>query len=448
MQSETFNPRLTDGNVSSHLVKLSLPMLFNILTIVAFNLTDTYFVAQLGTKELAAMSLTFPIIATIVSLTMGLGNGAGATIAIAIGGGKFPKVKQLVTNSLLLFLLLGIVVTFIALTTITPLFTALGADAQILPLTREYMQIWYWGTIFLMVSAAAMNTIQAIGDMKALGLIVIISTAINIFLDPILIFGLWGFPRLELAGAAIATVVAQIATLVAALFYLNRAKLIVRSQSKLSGVGKSWRKILHLGIPAAAKNAIPPISLGLITSMVALHGSKAIAGFGIASRLESLVTIVFLALSAGIAPVVGQNWGAKKFERVQRAFVLSLYFCLVWGLAIALLLYFFASGLAALFNSDREVIAIVTKYMAIVPISYGAAGIALIASSTFIAQEKPFPSLAMTLAHMVLIYLPLAHLGNLLWNIDGIFAAACFANIIVALGAIAWQSKTLKEVKA
>ena len=444
MQSEIFHARLTDGSVGSHLVKLSVPMLFNILMIVAFNLTDTYFIAQLGTSELAAMSLTFPVVATLASLTMGLGDGAGAAVAIAIGEGDRQKVRQLTTSGLLLSLLLGIVLTLVALMTITPLFTALGAKSEVLNLVREYMRIWYLGAFCLAVSAIAMNTIRAIGDMKALSLIVVISTAINILLDPILIFGLLGFPNLGIAGAAIATVIAQLETLIAALLYLYHADLIIFTLHKLRGVGKAWIDILHLGIPSAAKNAIPPISLGLITSMVAFYGSEAIAAFGIASRLESLVMIAFFALSTAIGPVVGQNWGAKKFQRVDRAFSLSLRFCLFWGVLLAIILGFTASELASLFNNNLEVVEIVAKYMIIVPISYAAAGIILISSSTFIALGKPLPSITMAIAQTLLIYIPLAHLGNLLWGINGIFAAACLANIIVAIGAIIWQRQTLR----
>lgn len=445
MQSEIINCRLTDGSVGSHLVKLSIPMLFNILTVVAFNLTDTYFVAQLGTEELAAMSLTFPVIATLVSLTMGLGDGAGAVIAIAIGEGNRQKVRQLNTDGLTLSLIIGIVVTVVALMIITPLFTALGAKSEVLSLVKEYMGIWYLGAIFLVVSAIAMNTIRALGEMKVLSLIVLTATLINILLDPLFIFGLLGFPRLELAGAAIATVISQGTILLGGLMFLHHERLISFTSSKLSKVWKSWGEILHLGIPAAAKNAISPISLGLITSMVAIYGSEAIAAFGIASRLESLVMIVFFSLSAAIAPVVGQNWGAKKYQRVDRAFNLSLRFCVIWGVAIAVVLAFTASSFASIFNKNQEVVAIVAKYMAIVPISYAAAGIVLIASSTFIALGKPFPSVVMTLAHTLVIYIPLAHLGKLLWGINGIFIGACLANLIVGLGAIVWQRQTLKR---
>lgn len=439
------NRQLTNGSVGSHLVKLSLPMLFNILTVVAFNLTDTYFVSQLGTNELAAMSLTFPVIATLASLTMGLGDGAGAVLAIAIGSGNRQQVKQLNIDGLVLSLIIGIVITIAALTSINPLFTALGAKGEVLALVKDYMSVWYLGIIFLVVSTITMNTIRALGEMKVLSLIVLTSSLMNIVLDPLFIFGKLGFPRLELAGAAIATVVAQGTILLGGLMFLHHDQLMGLAPSKLGKVWKSWWQILYLGIPAAAKNAISPISLGLITSMVSLYGAQAIAAFGIASRLESLVMIVFFALSAAIAPIVGQNLGAGKLKRVNRAFSLSMRFCVIWGVAIALVLAFTASGFASIFNKNQEVIAIVRTYMAIVPISYAAAGIVLIASSTFIALGKPLPSVAMTLAHTLVVYIPLAHLGKLLWGINGIFIGACVANLIVGLGAIIWQRQSLKQ---
>jgi Na+-driven multidrug efflux pump len=188
--------------------------------------------------------------------------------------------------------------------------------------------------------------------------------------------------------------------------------------------------------------------MGVISSVIAFYGSQAIAAFGLAVRLESCALMAFLALSASIAPIVGQNWGAGKFERVKRAFSLSLRFCLIWGGLAAIALGFAAPGLTSLFDSNREVISIVATYMMIVPISYAAVGIIEISSSTFIALGKPMPSVAMTLANTLLLYVPLAALGSRLFGISGVFAAACVSNVIVALGALFWNRRTWHVVAA
>lgn len=417
-------------------------MLCNILMVVAFNLTDTYFVAQLGTNELAAMSFTFPVVTTLASLATGLGDGAASAIALAIGEGKHDKVQRLTTDSLTLSLLVGIISTIAALATIEPLFTALGAGSDFLPLIRDYMETWYLGLISIVVPAIAMNTIRASGNVKVLSLVMIVATVINVVLDPLFIFGWSGFPRLELEGAALATVIAQTTTLVAALVFLYREQMILFTLPKFKQVFKSWRDILRIGLPAAATNAIAPISIGLIVSMIAVYGPAAIAGFGIASRVESLALIAFFALSASVGPIVGQNWGAGKFERVNQAFSLSIGFCIIWGGFVAIVLGFASPWLASLFNDNREVVSIVTTYMAIVPISYAASGIILISSSTFIGLGKALPSVVMTIVHMLILYVPLAELGSRLFGVKGIFAAACFSNLVVGLGAFAWNQRT------
>lgn len=447
-QSQFIEPKLTDGSVGSHLVKLSLPMLFNILMIVGFNLTDTYFIAQLGTNELAAMSFTFPVVTTLSTLTTGLGDGAASVIALAIGEGKRYKVQQLTTDSLMLSVLIGSISTFAALATLEPLFAALGARSDVLPLIQDYMQIWYLGLIFLVVPAIAMNVIRGFGNIKVLSLIMMTAMVINIVLDPLLIFGWGGFPRLEIKGAALATVIAQATTLIATTIFIYRERMLLLGLPKFKQVLKSWQKILYIGLPAAATNAIAPISIAIVTSTIAFYGSEAIAGFGIASRLESLALIAFLALSASIGPVVGQNWGAGKIDRVNRAFCLSLRFCLIWGSLAAIVLSLTSSWLASVFNSNREVVSIVSTYMTIVPISYATSGIILISSSTFIALGRALPSAAIAIAHMFILYVPLTRLGSQLFGVHGIFVAICFSNLIVGLGAFLWNRRTRQVMAA
>ncbi len=441
--TQAMESKLSDGSVGSHLVKLSVPMLCNIFMVVALNLTDTYFVAQLGTNELAAMSFTFPVVTTLGSLLVGLGDGAASVIALAIGEGDRYKVQRLTTDCLTLSLLLSIISTVVALATIEPLFTALNAGPDILPLIQEYMTIWYLGLIVLMVPAMGINAIRASGNIKFLSLIAIVPTIINAVLDPLLIFGWLGFPRLEIGGAALATVIAQATTLLTTLIFLYREQMILLTLPKFKQVLKSWRNVLRIGIPAAGTSMITPFSVGLITSMIAVYGAEAVAGFGIASRLESLAVIVFFALSASLGPIVGQNWGAGKFARVNQAFNLSLRFCLIWGALTAIVLAAASGSLASLFNNNHQVVSIVTTYMAIVPISYAASGIIQISNSTFIALGKPLPSVAIAITHMLVFYIPLAELGRRFFGIQGIFAAACISNVAVGLGAFAWNRRTL-----
>ncbi len=442
-QSLFIKGKLTEGSIGSHLIKLTIPMLLVRFTFIAFNVVDTYFVAQLGTDKLAAMSFTFPAVMIIGSIAMGIGNGAGLVIARVIGEGDHHKVQRTITDSLMLSVVMASILIFITLATIDPLFAAIGAKPEIISLIREYIEIIYLGSIFLFVSATANNAIRASGNAMLLGLLGISSTAINLVLDPFLIFG-WGFfPRLELRGAALATIIAQGITLIFALIILYRQGAISLKLPRLRKVFQSWKNILHLAIPSVASNAIKPIYLGLITSMVAVYGQKAIAGFGIASRVELLVMIVFSALAASMGPIVGQNWGAGKLARINRALLFSSKICLIWGIFMSLILALVSPNLASLFDHNSEVLSIVATYFAIVPISYAAFGIIQICSSTFNAIGMVVPPVAITIVQAFLLYLPLAVIGSKLFGIKGIFLAICLSNLLIGIGCFVWNRRTL-----
>jgi Na+-driven multidrug efflux pump len=203
----------------------------------------------------------------------------------------------------------------------------------------------------------------------------------------------------------------------------------------------SWRLLLSVGLPAAATNLISPLAVSFVTSLMARYGAEAVAGFGLASRLEALALIAPLALSASIGPFVGQNWGAQKYGRVKRAVEVSFWFCLSWGGLVAVLLGTGATTISAWFDSDPGVIASATVYLTLVPISYGALGIVFTASSAFNALGKPLPALGMSLSRLLLLYVPLAYLGSWLFGIYGIFGAACLSNGLVGLGAWFWHSR-------
>ncbi|MEL6780325.1 MAG: MATE family efflux transporter [Cyanobacteria bacterium J06597_16] len=433
---------LTEGPVGNRLVKLTLPMVWGIFAIVAFNLADTYYVGQLGTNQLAAMSFTFPVVMTLGSLALGLGVGASSIIARAIGEGDRSRVQRFTTNSLTLGITAVAVLSAIGLLTIDPLFTALGAGPEVMPFVRQYMRVWYFGMVFLVVPMVGNSAIRASGDTGTPSIIMTLSAGFNILLDPLLIFGMAGFPELGLVGAALATVIARAMTLVASLLVLQFKEHMLSSHlPDLEETLWCWRDVLSVGLPAAGSNMITPISIGVITSLLATHGPLAVAGFGVASRVESFAMIALIALSASIGPFVGQNWGAGKFGRVTQALRQSYLFCVGWGVLMAVVLAASASQIAPLFNADVEVVKVATSYLWIVPVSYGTAGIIQVASSAFNALGRPIPAVVMTVLRMFVFYIPLAYLGSRWFGPLGIFGAATVANGLVGIGAYWWSSR-------
>ncbi len=226
-------------------------MMVGIIGMVMFNLVDTYFVGRLGKLHLAAMSFTFPVVMVLQSIALGLGIGASAVIARAIGEGDHHRVQRLTTDSLMLSFIIVVVFVVIGLATIEPLFRLLGAGEELLPLIKSYMRIWYIGVAFVVIPMVGNSAIRATGDTVTPSIIMLIAIAVNLGLDPLLIFGIGPFPRLELAGAAIATVIARATTMTISLLVLYfREKMIVLKMPSLKEGIDSWKKILYIALPA------------------------------------------------------------------------------------------------------------------------------------------------------------------------------------------------------
>jgi len=272
-------PQLVEGPVGKTLVRLTLPMLVGILGMVAFNLVDTFFVGRLGTRELAAMSFTFPVVLVVSSIARGLGVGTTAVISRAIGEGDHQKVQRLTTDSLLLSLLVVIAFVVVGVLTIEPLFRLLGAGDEVLPLIKRYMLIWYVGMPFVVIPMVGNSAIRATGDTKTPSVIMLTAMLVNLGLDPLLIFGPGPFPRLELAGAALATAIARASALGVSLYVLRKREgMITLSLPRLRELANTWRRVLYLGVPAAATYIVIPLSTGIVTRLVAGYGVDRVAG--------------------------------------------------------------------------------------------------------------------------------------------------------------------------
>jgi len=440
---------LTDGPVRGHLIAMTLPMLWGWLALMSFQFADTWFVAQLGTAPLAAMSFTFPVVMVMGGISVGLSVGTASVIARAIGAGEEYRVRRLSTDALALALVVSILLAAVGVATIDPLFRLLGATDELLPLIRSYMTIWYLGLPLLVVSMSALAAIRAVGNARLPAQLMMSAAVLNVVIDPILIFGLLGAPRLEIEGAAWASVIARGLTgAFAANLLLRRFALVDLRRPALGEIVSSWRSVLHISLPAASSHAIIRIANGVIVAMLASHGTEAVAGYGVAMRIEALVMVVYFAMSSMIAPVVGQNLGAGQHERILEAMRLSARFAVAHGLLLAALLWPAAPYLAGLFSDDPRIIETATLYLRIVPVSYGAAAIVMLVNSAFNGLGRPLPATVVSLGRMVVLYLPLAVLGGWLAGIPGIFAAYTAANLAVAAVALPWFTRACRQVAA
>ncbi|WP_237064476.1 MULTISPECIES: MATE family efflux transporter [Microbulbifer] len=431
------NPSLLEGPVAGHLQRLALPMVWGILATMSFNVVDTYFVAQLGNAQLAAMSFTFPVVMVINAFAIGLGAGTSSAVARAYGAGDLERVRRLVTDAAMLAFLVALAISVVGLATIKPLFRLLGAEEAMLPLIADYMVPWYLGATFAVVPMVCLSALRAIGNSWVTGRIMVAVALFNLVLDPLLIFGLLGFPRLELQGAALSTVIARGVSFVAALYFLIRKEhLLAAPQLRPAALLQSWRTVLKVGLPAIATNVIIPMAGGVVVALVAVHGAEAVAGLGVALRIEPLALIVFYALSSVVGPFMGQNAGAGKVDRMRETVSVLARFCVGFGLLLAAVLYVAGEPLVRLFSDSGEVIAVAVAYLTLVPFSYAGYGFVMSANASFNGLGRPLPATLVSFLRVLGIYLPLAWVGNQVWGITGLFAATAASNLL--LGALAW----------
>lgn len=445
-QKDQLDASLTEGPVPALLARHSLPMLLGIFAFMSFNAVDTYFVAQLGVRELAAMSFTFPVVMTVTSLAIGLGAGVSSTVARAIGEGNKERARRLITDCMLFSVLISMVATVIGLLTVKPLFLRLGAEPDLIPLINEYMLPWYLGVVLMVVPMVGTSIVRAMGNSALAGKLMIAGAIFNVILDPLLIFGWWGFPRLELQGAAIASLVARAVAFVIVIVYIVKRRLAVNPLNRVSDVWQSWKAILHVGLPAMATNMIIPFASAIVLVMVAKYGESAVAGMGVAVRIEPVGLIFFYALSSIIGPFCGQNLGAQKYKRLLKALYVITIFSLICGVLLALLIRVISGPIVAAFTDSAAAMEVALAYLFIVPISYGLYGLVMCVNASFNGLGKPLPGTVISVLRVLGIYLPLALFFEKIWGISGLFIATTFSNLLVGLLAFFWLRLTIKKL--
>ena len=438
--------RLTHGSVGRHLVDMAVPVLFGIFTMMGQAFADMWFIGRVGDRELAALSFAFPILMIVTSVAIGLGAGTSSVVARAIGAHNHRRARRLATDSLILSFGITASISALGFFTIEPLFTLLGAPADMIPLIAGYMTIFYAGVPFVVVGMVGMSSMRATGDTRLPSMLMVIASVANVILDPILIFGLGPVPAMGLNGAAMAALLSRAAIFGGTLYFMRmRLDMLTFNKPDPGELRSSWADVLHVGIPAAATNAIIPIATGVITAMLARYGPEAVAGFGVASRVESLTLVFFYALSAVIGPFVGQNIAAGRADRIFEALRLCTLFCVGTGLAIAVLLAMSAAWLPTLFSDNPQVTEVSTLFLMIAPISYGAYGMVMIMNASFNGMGKPMPAVHISVSRMALIYVPLAFVANRFFGITGIFVAYAFANIVSGVIAYIWARASVQE---
>ncbi|MDP6377692.1 MAG: MATE family efflux transporter [Pseudomonadales bacterium] len=438
---------LTQGPIAGHLVRLTVPMFLGISSMFVAAVIDTVYVGLIGTDELAAMSFTFPVVMALSTVSMGIGVGASSIIARIAGSGDFSRVRRISTDALVLVSMLVLFLAVLADRYKEPLFMALGADETILPLSLEYMGVWFYGLPLFAIPMVSGVIMRAVGNARLPGVIMTSAAAIQVVLAPILIFGMGSYEGMGFVGAAWAFVFSRAVTFLYTGYALVKLELVIFELPGVAVMLESWREVMRIGIPSMMTNLIGPVSLAITVWLLAEHSNEVVAGFGIASRIESLAIMLLMAISASTGPFIGQNVGAGQLPRVYEAQRLAYRFSHAYSVGAFVLLALSGRLLVQFINSDPAVIDATYSYLLIMPATYGFLGVGMVAGSTFAALGNPGPSLVLSLIRMLVLYVPLALAGDLLFGYRGIFAAGAISNVLIGIASSMWVRRTLEAGK-
>jgi len=435
---------MTEGPVGPLLVRMTVPVAWGILALLGYRLAEAWFIGRLGPGALAAISFAFPIVMVVLSLSIGLGAGTSSVIARALGA-REEGVPRLVADALLLTLMLGAICAVIGVLCADWLARLLGAGPDLVPSIAAYLRIWFPAAILLLVAQVGLSAARAAGDTSFQGLALVASTLLNLAAAPFAILGGFGYPGLGLVGAPVASLVAWVPLTIAALWRLRQLNLLSFEPIRPAEFAASARRILAVGIPAAATNTVIPLASGVITRLLAQYGPAVVAGFGLGGRVESVAMVPFFALSAVMNPFAGQNAGAGQPGRVGEAMRVTAWFCAVSGAALAAGLFAGRGWIATRFTGDPAVLQAAILYLALVPVSYGPAGMIAVANAAFNGLNRPLSAVAVSVARTLVVNVPVAWLGGRLFGVAGIFLGICASNLLVGVASGIWVYRSTRN---
>ncbi|EIV1776838.1 MATE family efflux transporter [Vibrio vulnificus] len=435
---------LLSAPIAETLRKMTVPMIFGMVAILMFNLIDTFFISLLGTEALAAISYTFPVTFAVNCITMGIGVGLSTSIGRLLGQGEAHQAARFTTHGLLLAIVLVALASTLGFFTVTPLFTLLGAKEALIPLIGQYMHVWYLTIPLLVIPMAGNSAIRATGDTKTPAKIMMLAGLINGVLDPLLIFGVGPFPELGIQGAAIASAFSWLGALIGSFYVLiKRERLLGLPQ--WPRLKEDWRQILKVGTPAALSNAMNPLSGAILMMMLSSHGTAAVAAYGAAQRIESILILVLMALTSALTPFMAQNFGAKNPQRAFQGLFVSMRFSVLFQGLVFLMMVPLSIPLAALFSQEQAVRDLLWHYLLVVPISYGFLGIVMMLVSGLNAMHQPLNAFRWSVIRLFVFTLPAAYLGSWLYDIEGLFIGIAVGNILVGLCSYLYALKQRKQ---
>ncbi|WP_194567153.1 MATE family efflux transporter [Vibrio anguillarum] len=433
---------LSPPSLTRQLLQMTWPMMFGVLSLMSFQLVDSAFIGQLGVLPLAAQGFTLPIQMIIIGLQVGLGIATTAVIARALGANQIRYAKQLgglvVAIGSIGVALFSVIIYLLR----HPILALLSAPESVYQIVDSYwiywlISAWVGAVLYFLYSLCRAN-----GNTMLPGTMMMVTSILNLILDPIFIFTF----DLGIEGAALATILAFGIGVFVVAPKVSKRDWMLFDWSDLD-VGKSIRSISHIMGPAMISQLLPPLSSMLATKLLASFGTAAVAAWALGSRFEFFAMVAILALTMSMPPMVGRLLGAGQLQDIRKLVRVACQFILGFQLIIAVVTYLLSGHLAALMTSEQSVESILHWHLMIVPISLGPLGICMLMVSVSNALAKSYTALTISALRLFVFFLPCLWVGAQIAALHGLFIGALVGNILAGLAAWAMYQRALRQVE-
>ncbi|MBR5800082.1 MAG: MATE family efflux transporter [Lachnospiraceae bacterium] len=417
--------------VDKLLISMSFPMMMSMLVQALYNIVDSIFVSRINEDALTAVSLAFPLQSLMVAIGVGTGVGVNALLSRSLGEREFEKVNKVAANGIFLSFLSYLLFLVIGLVAVNPFYVSQTKDAEILLYGKEYMTVVCCCSFGMYGQFIFERLLQSTGKTVYSMLTQLAGAVINIILDPILIFGLFGLPAMGVTGAAVATVIGQVCAGLLAL-YINKKK---NTEVKISFRGfrpdkEIIKNIYKVGFPSIVMQSIGSVMTYGLNRILLVFTSTAAAVFGVYFKLQSFVFMPVFGLNNGMVPIVAFNYGARNKERVVKAIKLSIYYAEAIMAVGFLIFQIFPRQLFMLFDASDVMLSLGVPCLRIISISFLFAGFCIICGSAFQALGNGVYSMVVSIARQLFVLLPVAYLLSMLGNVNFVWWSFPIAELI------------------
>jgi putative MATE family efflux protein len=398
---------MTQGSVTRHLLEMSAFIGVSMLIQTLYLLADLYWVGSLGKEAIAAVGLSGNMMMIVMAVTQTLGVGTTTLISQAAGRKDQPQAELAFNQSLVLSLAVGLVLTAGAFALRDQYCQWLSADAATAALARSYL-LWFIPALMAQFPLVALGSaLRATGIMKPTVAIQAFTVLINMALAPLLIFGVGPFPKLGVAGAALATFIAVlIANILMIAYYERKYKYLRLRLRLLQPQMKTWWAMLRIGLPAGGEFALMAVYIVVVYGIIRNFGSAAQAGFGVGARVMQAMFLPVIAIAFAVSPVVGQNFGGRRGDRVRSSYYSALGITSGLMLLLTIAAHFAGEFFIGLFSKDAAVIAFGNEYLRIISLNFVAMGAVFTSSSVFQGIGNTLPPLVSSMTRLFLFALP------------------------------------------